>query len=704
MYNTGNPIPSAALEDMADNAQTFDALVTKTEGTATDRKGITRRVFQQILMDMGFQPLSGSFQTGATITARNQTLYDEVSHVFYAWGGALPKVVTVGSTPAATGGTGVGAWVDRTDVVLRKQLPYVIYSATGIADASGVLAASIAAGAANKMLAIHGIANIESAITIDAPIFDTKQQIFTSTSAVTITSGYTRPEWFGDDEGSVDKAVRALPNPAGGIVKLESRAYKRNGYLYNSGSYMDRPNIKIIGSKMPRVAFDAKSLVDGSVIQGPFLAFADNFQCENVGFDSGKDYIDTYCGGVGGPIIGEGLILTYPTDASKAASDLRRGARLSNVIGLCESPTSATHAIIAGEGYTDVSCDGDIIGVYGVHGVVFKCDHVTADTVKAYANASEGLIIKSDQQATAKANNISISKAILSAGLPIGVSSAAATAIGIAQSGVQFMCVDSNSMNNVNINFLSASGQKHPIEYVFTGPAIMRSVYVDKAILDCIGSASGNSGVFCNQNLAGGEFLNSGVGDLEVRNTEVGLQLQLTSAGGRNLFKSNHLSAINCRNAIDISNSSRVNIDTVSAENCTSGVVNISDYAKPRIGTINKDSASGPDITGLVPALSANWASVVGGPAFSLSLSSWGVVFNGLIMPTSTNQAVATLPVWARPVSTKRFTVNGSNGNTISAVSVTIDTSGVITVNEVGGGVANCSSWLSLDGVSYEIK
>mgnify|MGYP000358354016 FL=1 len=79
MYNTGNPVPSAALEDMADNAQTFDALVTKTEGTTTDRLGRTRRVFQQIIMDMGFQPLSGSFQTGATITARNQTLYDEVS-------------------------------------------------------------------------------------------------------------------------------------------------------------------------------------------------------------------------------------------------------------------------------------------------------------------------------------------------------------------------------------------------------------------------------------------------------------------------------------------------------------------------------------------------------------------------------------------------------------------------------------------------
>lgn len=122
MYNTDNPIPSAALEDMADNAQTFDALVTKTDGTTTDRKGVNRRVFQQIIMDMGFQPLSGSFQTGATITARNQCLQDTSTGTFYSWGGTLPKVVAAGSTPSTSGGIGAGAWVDRTDLMAKTEL------------------------------------------------------------------------------------------------------------------------------------------------------------------------------------------------------------------------------------------------------------------------------------------------------------------------------------------------------------------------------------------------------------------------------------------------------------------------------------------------------------------------------------------------------------------------------------------------------
>lgn len=122
MYETGNPVPSNKLEDLADDGLTFDSLVTKTEGTTTDRLGRTRRVFQQILMDMGFQPLAGSFQTGATITARNQTLYDEVSKVFYSWGGTLPKTVPAGSTPATAGGVGAGAWSDKTDLILRSEL------------------------------------------------------------------------------------------------------------------------------------------------------------------------------------------------------------------------------------------------------------------------------------------------------------------------------------------------------------------------------------------------------------------------------------------------------------------------------------------------------------------------------------------------------------------------------------------------------
>lgn len=122
MYSTGNPVPSSALEDMADNAQVFDGLVTKTSGTVTDRLGNVRRPFQQIVTDMGFKPLSSSFQSGATITEYNQCLLDSSTGTFYSWNGALPKVVPAGSTPATAGGIGTLLWVDRTDLMLRSEL------------------------------------------------------------------------------------------------------------------------------------------------------------------------------------------------------------------------------------------------------------------------------------------------------------------------------------------------------------------------------------------------------------------------------------------------------------------------------------------------------------------------------------------------------------------------------------------------------
>ena len=61
------------------------------------------------ILSTGWFPAAGSFEAGGTITDRNQYL-QLVTAVGadvaggYSWGGALPKVVTAGSTPATAGG------------------------------------------------------------------------------------------------------------------------------------------------------------------------------------------------------------------------------------------------------------------------------------------------------------------------------------------------------------------------------------------------------------------------------------------------------------------------------------------------------------------------------------------------------------------------------------------------------------------------
>lgn len=66
-----------------------------------------------------------SFQAGATLTLPNHALKDETTGEYFRWDGVLPtggKVVPSGSTPASSGGVGLGAWLSVGDAVLRGQI------------------------------------------------------------------------------------------------------------------------------------------------------------------------------------------------------------------------------------------------------------------------------------------------------------------------------------------------------------------------------------------------------------------------------------------------------------------------------------------------------------------------------------------------------------------------------------------------------
>lgn len=64
--------------------------------------------------------LPGTFDTGATINAKNELLTHTGGK--YRWEGELPKIVSSGSTPESAGGTGLGKWVSVGDTSLRAEL------------------------------------------------------------------------------------------------------------------------------------------------------------------------------------------------------------------------------------------------------------------------------------------------------------------------------------------------------------------------------------------------------------------------------------------------------------------------------------------------------------------------------------------------------------------------------------------------------
>ena len=118
-FNTGNPIGSTDARDLSDNAENFDTALGTTASTWVDRLGVTRDSFEGRLAKGSFYR-AGTFSAGYTLTNMRQTL--EYSSHEYSWSGAFPKVVAAASTPETSGGIGAGAWVDRTDVVLRVEL------------------------------------------------------------------------------------------------------------------------------------------------------------------------------------------------------------------------------------------------------------------------------------------------------------------------------------------------------------------------------------------------------------------------------------------------------------------------------------------------------------------------------------------------------------------------------------------------------
>lgn len=64
--------------------------------------------------------LSGSFDTGVTVNTKNELVV--FTDGKYRWDGVLPKEVSAGSTPEASGGIGDGKWVGVGDASLRSNI------------------------------------------------------------------------------------------------------------------------------------------------------------------------------------------------------------------------------------------------------------------------------------------------------------------------------------------------------------------------------------------------------------------------------------------------------------------------------------------------------------------------------------------------------------------------------------------------------
>lgn len=92
----------------------------------------------QMIINSGFIVVD-SFELGATITQRNEALRHTASGELYRWGGNLPKVIPVGSTPANSGGVGNKAWVEVSLASIGSSLVSNVTTGKGALVAKGAV-------------------------------------------------------------------------------------------------------------------------------------------------------------------------------------------------------------------------------------------------------------------------------------------------------------------------------------------------------------------------------------------------------------------------------------------------------------------------------------------------------------------------------------------------------------------------------------
>lgn len=91
-------------------------------GINTNFEQNSREQWRRSLAEAGLTLVSGSFEEGATANNKTDAVWYIAGGQCYTWDSTFPRDVPAKSTPATTGGIGVGAWLSVGDGVLRSQI------------------------------------------------------------------------------------------------------------------------------------------------------------------------------------------------------------------------------------------------------------------------------------------------------------------------------------------------------------------------------------------------------------------------------------------------------------------------------------------------------------------------------------------------------------------------------------------------------
>lgn len=421
--------PSASVYVCVYNSQ----LACSTQVATWSDPALTVPVSQPIIADVNgvysYYLPSSQRVVEKVCSIQNQCSSYAVSIPYGASGSSGAVLAVFGRYGAVVAGTGDYSFSQISSTLLHSQLPTLLSGdiPNNISTAAQLTSALAACGSATCSLTIIGNIAIASnlsipsnvsltfsggqllpgsgaTVTILGKITDTSSQIFGGVGSI---AGLTldRPEWFGTGATcvsgacpSIKTAISALGSN-GGTVRL-GYAFYRSGY--EAGTNLTLPNITVQGVQEP--AFNTATptaLVNGSIIQGTFgvAAGANNLTISGVGFDTGSAFVSSQYGGTSSDAFS--IYVPGQTTGTTPISNVN----ISNAACLVSSASALFHCFLA-ENVVN-STFRDISGFYGVHGMIIKGVHDTADGLYFHGHNYDCLIVKSDDYAPT--SNITVS-------------------------------------------------------------------------------------------------------------------------------------------------------------------------------------------------------------------------------------------------------------------------------------------------------
>ncbi|QLY63129.1 hypothetical protein HV211_07030 [Citrobacter freundii] len=614
----------------------------------------------------GYITLIGvTFTTGATVNL-NEVLLNTANNTYYKWTGTFPtggKVVPPDSTPESAGGIGPGKWLSAGDTVLRSDL-----ASTEVGKGAALVTDTTSGRSVQ-----HELDTLKGRVTVNA-----------------------------SDYPDLLAACEALRASNGGRVIVDIGNFfagETNGIT----KYMDIDNVSIVGTKMPTLNSDASELIGGSVIEGKFNVGAHNFSVSDIGFDVGLNVINRRWPGAdttadypyGGTW--DGLAIGQPSQSSPLPQ--WRGFKAKNFIGLLKDSATVGHGVLI-ENANPCFLAGDIIGYYGVHGVVIKSENVTGGNLHGYMNSVDGVIFKSDTYA--RGGNIQINN-VVSERYPPNCTPHSAPAI--PEYGVYFNPETSNFTGPIQLGNIRVRDAKYGI----IGSSVAGSTGADIQLggidIDGLNSSGGEWGIF----LANfGQFPRLSFGNVNIKNMKNGVYNRYsdtTSSGNaQTTIDSLKLTAIQSI-GISTAENSKLTIGSVDMFNVLTAYYQGNDSTL-KIGTeslvgVTTKWGNGPYIVG------PGWSNVAGGNStLDVVYSGYEVKLKGLIQAGSgVTGNILTLPGYLRPMESLRFIAyknTGGSGGTRGVCMIGVSSSGIVSIDD--DTAPEVGSYISLDGIGWKLK